>query len=147
VFDVVNFEQIELQNEYTKEQLLEYLSTADTGPSTSKTFSYFTDTRIGITDGIGENEGVFSLKENVITFSYKDGITEEAVYIPFSQEIEYHTHDIFGTLIYEYFAKTEGAETTLGEISQIDLKTPAFKIYRGVAIGSSAEELTSIYEL
>jgi len=62
---------------------------------------------MGITDDISDNKGAFSLKGNVITFLFKDGSIEEAIYFPSSQEIEYHTRDIFDTLIYEYFVKTE----------------------------------------
>ena len=62
---------------------------------------------MGITDDTSDNEGTFSIVGNVITFKFKDGSTEEAVYLSSSQEIEYHTYDIFDTLIYEYFTKTE----------------------------------------
>ena len=65
---------------------------------------------MGITDEISENEGTFSSEENVITFKFKDGHTEEAVYLSLSKEIEYHTQDIYETLIYEYFTKTEEAK-------------------------------------
>jgi len=48
MFNVVNLEQVELLNEYTIEQLLECLNDADIGSSMSKAFSYYTDSKIGI---------------------------------------------------------------------------------------------------
>ena len=62
---------------------------------------------IGITGETSENEGSYSLRGNTISFKFDSGRTEEAMYLPSSREIEYHTQDVQGIPVYEYFTKTE----------------------------------------
>jgi len=67
----------------------------------NNTFSKY----IGITGETSENEGSYYLKGNSIFFKFNSGRIEEAVYLPSSQEIEYHKQDVDNTPIYEYFTK------------------------------------------
>jgi hypothetical protein len=58
-----------------------------------------------------------------------------------------HIYDDFDIYVSNIDYNLNGRDFDEYYISQITLKTPAFKTHRGVVIGSNAEELTSIYGL
>lgn len=51
-------------------------------------------------------EGNYYLNNNEIIFIFGSGRRERALYIPSSQEIEYHMQSIDGTFFNEYFSKS-----------------------------------------
>jgi hypothetical protein len=87
------------------------------------------------------------LKMDLVKKEIDNNYVGEIYFEEYTYKYYCHEYDDFDLYTSNINYNIKGNDFDEFYISQIDLKTPAFKTYRGVTIGSSAEELTSIYGL